>query len=73
VHLRAPSIDHGVVSLVWAVAFGLFIWFGSLAVGVSGSTAFIIGAVCAFLIFLFVRICGEERPRQVPRRSSPPR
>jgi hypothetical protein len=72
-HLRAPSMAHGVVSLVWAVAFGLFIWFGSLAVGVSGATAFIMGAVCAFLIFLFIDICGQDRPRQVSRRSSPPR
>jgi hypothetical protein len=72
-HLRPPSIDHGIVSLLWAVGFGLFIWFGSLAVGVSSATAFIMGAVCGFLIFLFVRIRGEERPRQVPRRSRPPR
>jgi hypothetical protein len=73
VHLRPPSFDHGVISLLWAVGLGLYIWIGGLAVGVSGSTAFIVGAVSAFLIFLFVRIRGEERPRQVPRRSNPPR
>jgi hypothetical protein len=73
VHLRPPSVDHGVISLLWAVGLGLYIWIGGLAVGVSGPTAFIVGAVSAFLIFLFVRIRGEERPRQVPRRSTPPR
>ena len=72
-HLRPPSIDHGLVSLMWAVFFGLFIWIGGIAVGISGATAFIVGCVAAFLIFLFVRIRGEERPRQVPRRSNPPR
>jgi hypothetical protein len=64
---RPPSIDHGVVSFIWAAALGLFIWVGLLAVGVSGATAFILGVVAAFLIFLFVRLYGEE---EIGRRSS---
>jgi len=62
-HLRPPSIAHGVVSFLWAFGLALFIWIGSLAVGVDGATAFIMAAVAGAGIFLFVRICGEERPR----------
>ena len=32
-HLRPPSIDHGVTSFLWALFFGLFIWIGGSAVG----------------------------------------
>ncbi|HEY3207281.1 MAG TPA: hypothetical protein VGJ58_10060 [Gaiellaceae bacterium] len=64
---RPPSFDHGVISLLWAVGFGAFIYFGSLAVGVSSGSAFIFAALAAFGIFLFVRIFGEETP---PRRQA---
>ena len=63
-HLRSPSIDHGVISFLWAVGLGLYIWLGSLAVGVSSATAFIVAAVAAFGIFLLVRIYGDEEPRR---------
>jgi hypothetical protein len=67
---RPPSIDHGVISFLWAALFGVFIWVGLVAVGVSGATAFILGVVAGFLIFLFVRLYGEEevRRRRAPRR-----
>jgi hypothetical protein len=61
-HLRMPSIDHGVVSFLWGIGLGLYIWIGMLAVGVSKATAFILAAVAAFLIFLYVRIYGEDEP-----------
>ena len=61
-HLRPPSIDHGVVSFLWAVGLGLFIWAGLRAVGVSQPTAVIIAALSFCAIFLLVRIYGEERP-----------
>src|SRR6266536_4440402 len=71
---RPPSVDHGVVSFLWAVGLGAYIYFGSLAVGVSSGTAFVFAALAAFAIFLYVRIFGEETP---PRRrattSRPPR
>ena len=60
-HLRPPSIDHGVVSALWAIGLGLFILFGSVAIGVELATAFIVASVAAGAIFLFVRIYGEER------------
>ena len=61
-HLRPPSIDHGVVSFLWAFGLGLFIWLGLLAIGVTGATAFIFAALSAGAIFLYVRLYGEERP-----------
>lgn len=61
-HLRPPSIDHGVVSFLWGLGLGLFIWVGLLAIGISQPTAIIVSALCAFGIFLYVRIYGEERP-----------
>jgi len=64
---RPPSIDHGVISFLWAVGLGAYIYFGSLAVGVSSGTAFVFAALGAFAIFLFVRVFGEETP---PRRQA---
>jgi len=64
VHLRPPSIDHGVISFLWAFGLGLFIWLGMLSIGVSKLTAFILAAVAAFLIFLYVRVYGEDEPRR---------
>jgi hypothetical protein len=63
-HLRPPSIAHGVTSFVWAVFFGLFIWIGGAAVGYSSAVTFIAGCVLGFLIFLFVRVYGEDEPRR---------
>ena len=63
-HLRPPAIAHGIVSFVWAVLFGVFIWIGGIAVGFASSTMFIIGAVAGFGIFLFVRTHGEDEPRR---------
>ena len=63
-HLRPPSIAHGVISFAWAVFFGLFVWIGGAAVGYSSAVTFIAGCVLGFLIFLFVRVYGEEEPRR---------
>lgn len=63
-HLRPPSIDHGVISFLWAVGLGLFIWIGLRAVGFPSGAGFVIACVSGFAIFLFVRIYGEEEPRR---------
>lgn len=61
-HLRMPSIDHGLQSFAWAVLFFVILWFGMLAIGVSGATAFILSLVAGGAIFLFVRLNGEDVP-----------
>ena len=60
VQLRPPSVAHGVQAFIWAVVFFLFLWFGMRAVGVSQGTSFILALVLGVMIFLFVRIFGEE-------------
>ena len=61
-HLRMPSIDKGVQSFLWALVFFLYLFFGMRSIGVEGATALILSAVASFLIFLFVRTCGADRP-----------
>ncbi len=61
-HLRMPSIDHGVQSFFWAFLFFVLLWIGMLAFGVSRATALLLSLVAAGAIFLFVRLMGEDRP-----------
>lgn len=68
-HLRPPAISHGVISFIWGLVFGLYVWLGGLAVGVSGGTAFIFGAVIGFLAYLLVMVYGTDEPRRQPRRA----
>ena len=68
---RPPSIDHGVLSFAWALGLAVYIWAFMLAVGVSGATSAIIGAVAGFLIFVFVRVYGEEELRRRRGRQRP--
>ncbi len=63
-HFRLPAMSHGVTSFLWALGFALYIWLGGVAVGISQATAFAAAAVSACLIFLFVRIYGEDQPRR---------
>ena len=64
IKLRPPSIDHGVISFLWGVGLGLYVWIGLLAVGVSKATAFIFGLLTAGGVFLLVRILGEQELRK---------
>jgi len=63
---RPPSIDQGVIALVWAVGLGTYIYFGLLAVGASGATAIVIALVSFAGIWLLVRLRGEETPARRP-------
>jgi hypothetical protein len=62
-HFRLPAFDHGVTSFLWAVFFFLLIWIGGSALGYDGAVTFIVGAVAGFLIFLLIRVYGEDEPR----------
>ena len=66
---RSPSVDHGVSSFIWAFVLGVLLWAFMLAIGVSKPTAFILAALAACAIFLYVRLYGESEPRR--RRSTP--
>lgn len=61
-HLRAPSVDRGVQSFLWALVFFLFLYFGMLAIQVERGTAFVVSLVLAFVIFVVVRTQGERHP-----------
>jgi len=67
-HLRPPSIDKGVSAFLWSFGFFLYIWLGMISVGVHAMTAFILSAVAAGAIFLFIRIYGEDRPTRARSR-----
>jgi len=66
-HVRPPSIDKGVSAFLWAFGFFLYLWLGMIAVDVSKGPAFILAAVSACAIFLFIRVYGEDRRRRVGR------
>jgi hypothetical protein len=62
-HLRAPSVDKGISSFLWAFVFFVYLWLGMRAVGVGSASAFIFAALAGFGIFFFIRLLGEDRPR----------
>jgi hypothetical protein len=65
VHLpKPPSVDHGIMSFVWAFGLGVLLWAFLLAIGMSKPSAFILAAVAACAIFLYVRLYGEDEPRR---------
>jgi hypothetical protein len=66
---RPPSVDQGVIAVIWAVGLGIYIYFGLLAVGASGATAIVIALVSFAAIWLVVRLRGEEPVRRPRRRS----
>jgi hypothetical protein len=69
---RPPSIDQGVMALIWAVVLGTYIYFGLVAVGTSGATAIVLALVSFAGIWLFVRLRGEDVPvRRRPSRRRP--
>jgi hypothetical protein len=65
---RPPSIDQGVIALIWAVGLAVYIYFGLIAVGASGATAIVLALVSLAGIWLLVRLRGEDTP--VRRRSN---
>ena len=57
-HLRTPSIHHGVQAFLWALVFFLILYFGMVAIEIGKGTALLVSLVSAFLIYLFVRTRG---------------
>ena len=65
---RPPSIDRGTTAGLWAIGLGLYVFLGLLAIGVALGTTFVVALVATGLIFLYVRLYGEDEPRRPPRR-----
>jgi len=61
---RLPAMSPGVTSFLWALGFAVYIWLGGVAVGISRATSFVAAAVLGSVIFLLVRIYGEDQPRR---------
>ena len=64
---RPPSIDQGVVAFIWALALGVFIYFGLVAIGASGGTSIVLALVSFAAIWLVVRLRGEDTPPPLAR------
>jgi hypothetical protein len=71
VHLRPPSLDHGLVAGLWAIGLGLYIFLGGVAIGAGSAESVIIAAVSAAIILVYIRLYGREDLRA--RRRSPRR
>jgi hypothetical protein len=65
---RPPSIDRGTSAGLWAIGLGLYIFLGMLAIGIGLGTTFIVSLLAIAVIFLYVRVYGEEEPRRPLRR-----
>jgi hypothetical protein len=63
-HLRMPSFDPGTTAGLWAIGLALYVFLGLLAIGIAVGTAAIIAIVAMGLIFLYVRLYGEEELRR---------
>ena len=66
---RPPSIDQGVIALIWAIGLSIYVYFGLIAIGESGAVAIVLSLVSLAAIWLFVRLRGEEPVRRPRRRS----
>ena len=64
---RPPSVDHGLVSGIWAIVIAVLIWLFMLGIGLTKATSFIVAAVAGCAIFLYVRLYGEDEPRRRSR------
>jgi hypothetical protein len=62
-HLRAPSVDQGVHAFGWSVVFFLYMFLGAIMIDVPRGLAFVVSAVVAAGIFLFVRLRGGDGSR----------
>jgi hypothetical protein len=60
VHFHAPSIAPGVVALIWAIVLGGYLYIFLVATGSSSAFSFVISAVAAAGIWLFVRTRGRD-------------
>lgn len=63
-HLRAPSHDHGIASAIWAIVIAVLLWLFMLGIGITKATSFVVAVVAGCVVFLYVRLYGEDEPRR---------
>ena len=67
---RPPALNHAVVSALWGIGLGAFIWIGLISVEmVSRLSALVLGIVGGVMIFFFVLLMGQDRPPTRERRT----
>ena len=59
-HFHPPSVDPGVTAFLWAIGLGAYIYFGLLAVGMTGAFAIVITLLSVAGIWLLVRTRGAS-------------
>jgi hypothetical protein len=59
-HFQPPSIDPGVTAFLWAIGLGAYVYFGMLAVGMTGAFAIVITLLSVAGIWLLVRTRGAS-------------
>ena len=62
VNFHAPGIDNGITACVWASVLGGYLFFFLVATGSSRGFSFVISAVAAAAIWLFIRTRGDDAP-----------
>ena len=59
-HFHAPSIAPGLTALIWAIVLGGYLFVFLLATGSNSAFSFVLSAVAAAGIWLFVRTRGRD-------------
>jgi MFS family permease len=57
---RTPASTLDAQSLVWAIVFAAFIFFGMVATEFSTVAALVVAAIAGLVVFLFVRMRGDD-------------
>lgn len=69
-HLRAPSLDRDLVSVLWGLVFAVYVWAFMLGVGISLAMSVVVGAVVGGLVFALVRVYGSDEMSRPSRRRA---
>ncbi|MCL4289258.1 MAG: hypothetical protein KJ051_03195 [Thermoleophilia bacterium] len=65
---RLPALGAGLVSFLWAVALGGFVFIGMLSIAISLATSLIVAIACGFVIYFANMLFGADAPARRARR-----
>ena len=66
---RPPALSHGTASFLWALGLALFIFFGMLSISISKATSIVVSVLAAGVIFVAVRLLGDDVRRPQRRKA----